>query len=84
MKNKFYYIFIMFSTLTFGQAISSKAIGWNTTGNNTKADYWLGTKNAFDFVIKTNNYEGFKLFKNGGIRFKQYNSSTDYQEREVI
>lgn len=82
MKTKFNYILLLFSMLSFAQT-SAGGSGWAMNGNIAKNNFWLGTKNAFDFVLKTNNQEALKVFTHGGIRFTQYNSANDYQGTAV-
>jgi len=65
--------------LTFAQTSISNTAIWDLKGNVvTNNNYFLGTKNAKDLIVKTNNTEALKIFTHGGIRFTQYNSATDY------
>jgi len=70
--------------LTFAQTSISNTAIWDLKGNVvTNNNYFLGTKNAKDLIVKTNNNEALKIFTHGGIRFTQYNSYLDYQGTSV-
>jgi len=70
--------------LTFAKTSISNTAIWDLRGNVvTNNNYFLGTKNAKDLIIKTNNTEALKVFTHGGIRFTQYNSYLDYQGTSV-
>jgi len=70
--------------LTFAQTSISNTSIWDLRGNVvTNNNHFLGTKNAKDLILKTNNNEALKIFTHGGIRFTQYNSATDYQGTSV-
>jgi len=70
--------------LTFAKTSISNTAIWDLKGNVvTNNNYFLGTKNAKDLIVKTNNTEALKVFTHGGIRFTQYNSYLDYQGTSV-
>ena len=77
-------LLLLLPFLTFAQTSISNTAIWDLKGNVvTNNNYFLGTKNAKDLIVKTNNNEALKIFTHGGIRFSQYNSAIDYQGTAV-
>lgn len=77
-------LFLLLPILTYAQTNISNTSILELKGNVvTNNNYFLGTKNAKDLIVKTNNTEALKVFTHGGIRFTQYNSYLDYQGTAV-
>lgn len=51
-----------------GLIVSDSA--WSLNGNSVTAGKFLGTKNAFDLPIRTNNIEQLTLFSTGNMRLE--------------